>query len=926
MAKKEDLSKEDSYSFGMLEFLKVQHPDQIKKLLKNFDPQKQTWIVSDLKSKKEIQNESIARLGYYTDDAILQVSDFWQIWLRRLEPTLQVVSSDFIRTLVQIFIDTYGVALEISENEFSTLDKTVQELAPLLLHPESDSLLKEWTQTQSDDKKWMKWYLRARTCLKFIVNEKHVIDKKWSAAYLQTIDLEQMKWDRELIVDLGTELSSIEMGLFKIFSQSQKVIMCVPSPAWQGKFPYLLKTYSENLGYGEVNQTTEPTVVHGKTEFVRLSTQLSEIKFAVSQARTWAEHEKVPLSEIAIVAPDIEEYWPVLEHYLTEEGIPFQKETVAPLNSLGDVQTFLSNLKNLTQDVSWDSLEKNFFQPMNLPEMKYEQFKALFFQIYDDEDLKRDDKIKNLFYKKIDLKDDLNRDDFIAILVRIWATLPESKTLDAVFEILFKDILSQSLNLPMKFNRWYQFLKSRISRKEIKVSSASPDGVVIIPLMWSQMISASHRIYIGLYEEAFRKVRKSILPLKDIETLKNQFDLALDYPDESHLDFNLRWQSLASCKERVYTTPHLSFSSEPLTACLYFLENCPTSPIVNPSLTRLDELQIQLHGVNADPSKQFQTIEYEGRVSGPRLQQDLYGSEIIVNSEVFKTISVSEIENYSKCSFKLLASKGFRLRDLPHASIDLDPRQKGTLAHALFEFSIQLIRENKFEIKLIEKFLEDRRNEAKLFKNEDLFWNIQKAKMLVLAQKFFEFENVHKEKFKTHAEVDIEFFFDFDSKSFTKSAVSNGLTIKGRIDRVDQSIQEKYYLIYDYKSSAGKITNYKKWMSEYEFQLLVYTLALETVYADQIPVKGALYYLYKSFDLSKGFVHTDVGMQHFGLSKNNGSLSDDQTNQDLKVEFINFIASVFETLQKGLFKAQPFKTDICNDCDWRKLCRAPHLN
>ena len=92
----------------MLEFLKVQHPDQIKKLLKNFDPLKQTWIVSDLKSKKEIQNESISRLGYYTDDAILQVSDFWQIWLRRLEPTLQVVSSDFIRTLVQLFIDIYG--------------------------------------------------------------------------------------------------------------------------------------------------------------------------------------------------------------------------------------------------------------------------------------------------------------------------------------------------------------------------------------------------------------------------------------------------------------------------------------------------------------------------------------------------------------------------------------------------------------------------------------------------------------------------------------------------------------------------------------------------------------------------------------------------------------------------------------------------
>ena len=346
----------------MLEFLKIQHPDQIKELLKNFNPGTQTWIVSDLKSKREIQNESMLRFGYYTDDAILQVSDFWQIWLRRLEPTLQVVSSDFIRTLVQIFIDTYGSTLDITENEFSTLDKAVQELAPLLLHPESDHLLKEWMQTQDEDKKWIKWYLRARTCIRYIVDEKRVIDKKWSAAYLQTIDFDQIKWNRELIIDLGTELSSIEMGLFKILSQDQKVTVYVPSPEWQSQFPFLLKTYTENLGYGQVSALEHKKSGDSQSEFVRLSTQLSEVKYAVAKARQWIEHQQVLPSDIAIMAPDIEEYWPVLEHYLSEEGIPFQKDIVAPLNSLADIQTFLSNLQNLTQDVSWESLEKNYFQ------------------------------------------------------------------------------------------------------------------------------------------------------------------------------------------------------------------------------------------------------------------------------------------------------------------------------------------------------------------------------------------------------------------------------------------------------------------------------------------------------------------------------------------------------------------------------------
>ncbi|MBC7420481.1 MAG: PD-(D/E)XK nuclease family protein [Bdellovibrio sp.] len=910
----------------MLEFVKVQHPDQIKKLLKNFDPTKQTWIVSDLKSKREIQNESIARMGYYTDDSILQVSDFWQIWLRRLQPTLQVVSSDFIRTLVQIFIETYGNVLEISENEFSTLDRSVQELAPLLLHPESDGLLKEWMQTQDDDKKWIKWYLRARTCIRFIVDEKKVIDKKWSAAYLQTIDFDQIKWERELIIDLGTELSSIEMGLFKVLSQSQKVIVYVPSPSWEAKFPYLLKTYTENLGYGEVKVLPEEKSNDCESQFVRLSTQLSEVKFAVARARKWIENDQVNPADIAIMAPDIEVYWPALEHYLTEEGIPFQKDVVAPLNSLGDVQTFLSSLKNLTQDVSWDSLEKNVFQSGSIPPIKYEQFKALFYQIFDEEDLKRDEKIKNLFYKKIDLQNELTRDDFLSLIVKLWSTLPDSKTLNSLFETLLKDLLSQSLNMPMKFNRWYQFLKSRISRKEIKVNLGIGNGVIVIPLMWSQMISASHRIYMGIYEEAFRKVRKSILPLKDIETLKNQFDLALDYPDESHLDFNLRWQSMSTCKNKVYTTPHLSFSSEPLTASLYFLENNPTSAIVNPELTRVDELQKQLLAVNTRPDQAFEVLSYQGYVSGERIQKDVFGDQIKIKSDVFNSVSASDIENYAKCSFKLLAAKGFRLRDLPHASIDLDPRQKGTLAHALFEFALKLVKSSEFTLARIDEFLEAKRLEANLFKNEDLFWDIQKSKMLNLAQKFYDFESTHKTKFRAETEIDIEVFYDFNAKAFTSKKPIDGITIRGRIDRVDESISENYYIIYDYKSSGGRIHNYKKWMSEYEFQLLIYILAFEAAYAEEIPVKGALYYLYKNFDLSKGYVDTEVGLSHFGLSKSNGSLSSDETHEALKADFIIFISEVFEKLHQGLFKALPFKIDICEECDWRKLCRAPHLN
>ena len=33
-----------------------------------------------------------------------------------------------------------------------------------------------------------------------------------------------------------------------------------------------------------------------------------------------------------------------------------------------------------------------------------------------------------------------------------------------------------------------------------------------------------------------------------------------------------------------------------------------------------------------------------------------------------------------------------------------------------------------------------------------------------------------------------------------------------------------------------------------------------------------------------------------------------------------------KSLKKSEFSANPYDKSICTDCDWRRLCRAPHLN
>lgn len=910
----------------MLEFFKVKNPDQIKSLLKTYDSARDTWIVSDLKSKQEIQNEAIQKYSYYTDDAVLRVSDFWRLWIRRLEPTLQVVSSDFIKSLVQHFVDLYGAKLEIIDSEVSSLNKAVQEFAPILLHPASDEVLQEWLESQTSEKKWGRWYQLAKVCLNYIVYEKRAIDSKWSAAYLQTLDLNFLSWDRKIFIDLGSELTTVEMGLFKHISRTQDVMIITPDPEWKEKFPYLLNTYKENFGYGDINEPPQDSASFNvkKEQFVRLSTQLAEVKFTVSTIRKWAD-AGADLNKIAIISADIEKYWPVLQFYLEEEGLSYKKDLVAQLNSLDDVQNLLAALKNISQDVAWDSLEKTFFaKEAHLQpglSYKFEKFKALFYQLYDEDDLNRDQKIKKLFYKKVDFNSDIDRDEFLSYLVKTWLDLSQSNNKNELFELIFKDFLAQSLNVKIKFSRWVQFLKNRLSHKEITIKKNNGVGLYILPLMSAQMIDVTHRIYIGLNDEYYHKKQNSIMSLNDSVTLKTQFDLAVDFSEESYLDFNLRWQSLSCGENCLFTTSHLSFTSEPINSSLFFIENSPQAEVINPQSTRVDELQKELSQLkNAD-----EAVAFNSAVSGERLLQDITGYHIYIKSDIFQKLSVSDIENYAQCSFKLLAAKGFRLKDLPQVALDLDPRQKGSLVHALFEYCINQIILNEYSSAKVSDFLNKKRSEFNIYNQQDVHWQIQKNKFLQLAQRFYEFEKTRVKIFDINTEKSFEMFFDLEKNEFALIKPENSFSFNIRLDRIDTHKTKKYSIVYDYKSSTYQVSNFGSWITDQQFQMLLYMMALELEFKDESSIKGALYYQYKTFDLKKGLIEEDVGVSDFAFTKRNKSLINEQKKTELKEKFVIAITDVLKRLSANEFGVTPTDLEICKKCDWRKLCRAPHL-
>jgi RecB family exonuclease len=757
---------------------------------------------------------------------------------------------------------------------------------------------------------------------------KNLIDSRWSAAFMQSQDLNLFRWPRRLIIDLGSELSSVEMGLFKTLSQNQDVVVIVPQPEWADKFPYLLNVYKENLGSGKVVKVPEPTeVVKAKAEnFVRLSTQLAEVKYAVSTCRKWAD-QGVALENIAVIAADIECYWPVLEHYLEEEGLPYNKDSVASLNGLGDVQNLLAILKNYSPDVSWDSLEKITFANNQNVNFQFEKFKGLFFQLYDQDDLGRDQKVKELYYRKVDYSAPISREEFLKFLaVEIWPKLPESGTKSELFEVIFKDLIGQSVPVPgvadpgkgeSKFKRslWISFLKSRLAGKERTVQRGNQNGLNVFSLMSAHMTTATHKIYIGMNEESFVKWQTTLIGLEDSNSLKNIFDLAVESSEESYLDFNLRWQSLAATANTIFTSAHVSFNSDPLNASLFFIENCPQSEVALPGDTRVDELQSYYSSGEKELSD----------VSSFRLAQDKKGFEVNLNSSVFKTLSVSDIESYAQCSFKLLASKGFRLRSEAQTALDLDNRDKGNLAHALFEYLLQNI-QNEFSEKAVNEFLDSERAARRLYVNLDGFWQIQRNKFLLLAKKFYKVEKERAKLFSFEVEKQLQVFFNVKKGTFSLVPEPDAFEFNLRIDRVDTHKQKKYCVIYDYKSSKREEHRPTKWLSDYQLQMLLYISIVKLVLPEDLTLKGSLYYYYKNFKADTGIIDSEIGLNDFLFKKTNKSLHDENEWDDLHEEFLKTLTEVLTRLGNGEFTTKPFKPEICGKCDWSKLCRATHLN
>jgi ATP-dependent helicase/nuclease subunit B len=121
----------------MLKIVQIQSPSQIEELFGSFDPQKQSWVVSDLRTKLEMQKVLIDRQGFFLESAVLRASDLWKLLLKRLAPEIRIVSKDFAKSLLRSFITENSETFGINATSEKSLFNYMTQLAPLALASDS---------------------------------------------------------------------------------------------------------------------------------------------------------------------------------------------------------------------------------------------------------------------------------------------------------------------------------------------------------------------------------------------------------------------------------------------------------------------------------------------------------------------------------------------------------------------------------------------------------------------------------------------------------------------------------------------------------------------------------------------------------------------------------------------------------------------
>lgn len=905
----------------MLQVISLASPQLKKSFLDEFltKSDHSTWIVSDLRNKFEVQQFILEKQDSFEDLSVLRASELWRFLLKRVAPEMELVSRDFVRVWIR-------ERLKKEEVPFAAqADQTILEMMDLMnsvfLHPEGGAQLRDWFQDNPESlQRWGGWFLLAEKFFQELMGQ-NKISSHWAVGYL--LYGVEKKWDlfwkRPLIVDLGAQLGKNEAEILLQLSQICDICVLSPAEEYLQQNRYLLQPYEMLAGFAkgqrrELNNSEATSKEPTHQESVRFSGPLAECKYVCQKVREWLD-QGVAAHQIAVIAPDIELYWPWLQPLLKTEGFPVNKDLTARLQNLPSVSRWLARLRLFSGNVCYPDLERALFTDSDFP-IRFEEFHSLFAELIGDQDLSRHEKIKKSFELARPPSGPMSIEQFTGFSLKHWPRGGEWQPLETAMRELLThgDFLGE-----LTLSSWVYFLEQVLAKKEMRLEKARTDGIEVTNLSSADSLKITHRIFIGLTEKSLKGRPKTLLSPKEVLDIAQKFGFYLEHPEVSITEFDLHWQSKVPGLRSIFSFPQTGFSGSAEAPTQFWLGLPSTSPLVEGS--RWDQL------LKADLGKaltsEYQWSEERSRLAEQQIHREV-ADEPTPNIQIKEPISLSpsSIERYRKCPFIFTAEKVFGLVDPPIVDLDVDRRTRGTLAHALLEkICIEPVRFDWSEGEL-RGLIESLREQIGLTSMDNFVWKALVEKHVRMALRFLQFEKEWRKSFPETKILATEKGFE----TMWSEGASEPWKIRGKIDRIDEDHSGRKVVI-DYKITAGSYQHSTSWIEKNELQLGFYMLALEEGWIADIPaseVVGAFYFILKNMNRDKGLKVIEAAGTLFTMDGKKNDLTL-EAKTALLLEVKKVIGEAIRDIQSGRIDPEPLKPEDCPQCSWRKLCRAPHL-
>jgi RecB family exonuclease len=854
----------------MLKVSPLTSGSESQKFLSATDFTKTTWLVSDLRTKLELQKYIIQKHGYFENSMVLRASEFWSLLLRRAYPNYKILSVPYIKAFIRNHCDRPG-AEEI-------LFPLMNEFSSVFCHETGIELLQEWLQEYPSAKARLADWLDIAHQLFSTLLEKRQLSPRWVAPWLSNQEIDFRKvWQQSLVADLGAEILRSEAELLSQIAKTCDLQILEPVTLLESRFFYVKKPFQilrESKPFTDLSWAQASAKDVEKNVF-RYASPVAEVQHAAHWARAWIEAGIAP-EKILISAPQIESYWPLIEPLFRIEGLPVSKDLCASLESLPDLQRWFARMRVALKNFEFSDLQTSLYSPQNMPTDRFESFQALFSRILDAEDLQRDKKIRQAFEDPQFPEGPLTVHEYLGKALRYW---PLDANVDSLQGPL-KKLLEENLeSLPLTFKNWTYLIEQLTNKMEMPILRGQQSGVRIENLASAPGHLFTHRIYLGLVENAFRKQETHMFTPSETEHLDLDTGFQLNHPEQSSLLYDLYFQAQSGS-----TTDHFLYALADVQGAV----QTPHAFCVELEETKGLQAQIQIPPPGV----------FDHQLANSSVYEEVLQSEALLPNSP-RALSASGVENYWKCPFRFLAAQIFRLQDLADLDMDPDPRSSGTFAHWLFR---ELATEpRRFDWTdetvghLVDKIFEEH------FPKQQQLWQPFRERWVRLGKKFIQFESESiLPLIKSTRGTEIEFKAEIHGRSW-----------KGTIDRVDE-LKDGSLRVLDYKASE-KSYSIKSWQKNQHFQLAFYSWLLKKGLINGFPAGqelSASYYVYKNFRLHP----TDSGAESREYLE--------QHIQWAEGEVSNFV----EKLNSGLYPAKPKEVKTCESCNWRTLCRAPHLD